>query len=99
VKYKFILGLALSLCWQLATAQDSADADKDRLYVTDQLRLSLYEEATYKSKVIKLLQSGDLLVIDEIRGLYALVTAPGGSRGWVNYGFLVTTPTANLLLL
>jgi uncharacterized protein YgiM (DUF1202 family) len=99
VKYKFILSLALSLCCQLTSAQDSADADKDRLYVTDQLRLSLYEEATYKSKVIKLLQSGDLLVIDEIRGLYALVTEPDGSHGWVKRGFLVPTPTANIQLL
>ena len=29
MKYKFILCLALSLCWQLASAQDSADADKE----------------------------------------------------------------------
>jgi uncharacterized protein YgiM (DUF1202 family) len=99
VKYKIILGLVLSLCWQLASAQDSVDADKDRKYVTDQLRLSLYEKASSKSKVIKLLQSGDLLVIDEIRGLYALVTEPDGSHGWVKRGFLVTTPTANLQLL
>lgn len=99
MKYKFILCLALSLCWQLASAQDSVDADKDRKYVTDQLRLSLYEKASSKSKVIKLLQSGDLLVIDEIRGLYALVTAADGNHGWVKRGFLVTTPTANLQLL
>jgi uncharacterized protein YgiM (DUF1202 family) len=99
VKYKFILGLVLSLCCQLTSAQDTADADKDRQYVTDQLRLSLYEKASSKSKVIQLLQSGDLLVIDEIRGLYALVTTPDGSRGWVKRGFLVTTPTANLQLL
>jgi uncharacterized protein YgiM (DUF1202 family) len=99
VKYKFILGLALSLCCQLTSAQDSADADKDRKYVTDQLRLSLYEKASSKSKVIKLLQSGDLLVIDEIRGLYALVTEPDGSHGWVKRGFLVPTPTANIQLL
>jgi uncharacterized protein YgiM (DUF1202 family) len=99
VKYKIILGLVLSLCWQLASAQDSVDADKDRKYVTDQLRLSLYEKASSKSKVIKLLQSGDLLVIDEIRGLYALVTEPDGSHGWVKRGFLVTTPTSNLQLL
>ncbi len=98
MKYKFILGLALSVCCQLAYAQNTSDADKDRQYVTDRLRLSLYEEASYKSKVIKLLQSGDLLVIDEIRGLYALVTEPSGSRGWVKRGFLVTTPTANILL-
>jgi hypothetical protein len=45
-----------------------------------------------------LLQSGDALLIDEIRGPYALVTAPNGTRGWVKRGFLVTSPTSNLLL-
>lgn len=98
MKYIFILGFALCVCCQQASAQDSADSDKDRQYVTDQLRLSLYENPSSSSRVIKLLQSGDLLVIDEIRGLYALVTEPGGSRGWVKRGFLVTSPTANLLL-
>jgi len=38
------------------------------------------------------------LIVDEIRGAYALVTAPGGLRGWVKRGFLVTTPTSNILL-
>ena len=99
IPVKIILGLTLSLCCLLASAQENADADKDRQYVTDQLRLSLYEQPNSQSKAIKLLQSGDLLVIDEIRGAYALVTEPGGARGWVKRGFLVTNPTSNILLL
>lgn len=95
---RIILGLALSLFCLPGLTQDSADADKDRQYVTDQLRLSLYEEANERSNVIKLLRSGDLLIVDEIRGPYALVTAPGGERGWVKRGFLVTSPTSNILL-
>lgn len=82
----------------LVSAQDTSDAEKDRQYVTDQLRLSLYQEPNSSSKVVKLLNSGDLVVIDEIRGPYALVTAPGGSRGWVKRGFLVTNPTAAIQL-
>jgi chromosome segregation ATPase len=39
-----------------------------------------------------------MLIIDEIRGPYALVTAPSGTRGWVKRGFLVTSPTSNILL-
>ncbi len=92
--------VGLILFWTCFTifAQEVADPDKDRQYVTDQLRLSLYESASSQSQVIKLLQSGDLLVIDEISGPYALVTAPDGTRGWVKRGFLVTKPTSNLLL-
>ena len=95
---KQILVLILMICCGLAFAQESTTAEKDKQYVTDQLRLSLYEDANSQSKVLKLLQSGDALLIDEIRGPYALVTAEDGTRGWVKRGFLVTSPTANLLL-
>jgi hypothetical protein len=47
---------------------------------------------------LKLLQSGDALNVEEIRGPYALVTAADGTRGWVKRGFLVNSPTANILL-
>ena len=93
-----ILALILAFNASLAFAQDPANADKDRQYVTDQLRLSLYEEASSQSKVVKLLQSGDVLLVEEIRGPYALVIAPGDVRGWVKRGFLVTTPTATIQL-
>ena len=95
---KLILGVLLMTSWMTALAQDAADDEKDRQYVTDQLRLSLYEDASSQSRVLKLLNSGDLLVIDEIRGPYALVTAPDGTHGWVKRGFLVTSPTSNILL-
>ncbi len=92
------LGLLLTTFCTLALAQDSDDSEKDRQYVTDQLRLSLYEDPNSQSKVLKLLQSGDMLIIDEIRGPYALVTDSSGIRGWVKRGFLVTDPTSNILL-
>jgi hypothetical protein len=96
---KLVLTLTLTIYCLLAFAQDSANADKDRQYVTDQLRLSLYANASSQSEVLKLLKSSDLLIVDEIRGAYALVTAPDGTRGWVKRGFLVTTPTSSVLLL
>ena len=95
---KIFFALIFTICSAQAFAQDLASTEKDKQYVTDQLRLSLYEDANSKSKVLKLLQSGDALLIDEIRGPYALVTAPNGARGWVKRGFLVTSPTSNLLL-
>ena len=98
MKNKLILALILTTYCVLVSAQDAETTANDTQYVTDQLRLSLYQEATSGSSVLKLLQSGDALIVDEIRGAYALVTAPGGQRGWVKRGFLVTSPTSNLLL-
>jgi SH3 domain protein len=95
---RLLLILTLLSLYQPALAQDSDAQDKDRQYVTDQLRLSLYQEPSSQSKVIKLLQSGDLLIVDEISGPYARVTAPDGARGWVKRGFLVSNPTAKILL-
>ena len=93
-----LLGLTLLSSAFLAVAQEASDEDRDRQYVTDQLRLSLYAQANSSSQVIKLLQSGDLLEIEQIQGPYALVATPDGTRGWVKRGFLVTKPTSNLLL-
>ncbi len=96
---RFLLGLTLLALSLPVLAQDTDNADKDRQWVTDQLRLSLYQDPSSQSKVLKLLRSGDLLIVDEIRGPYALVTAPDGVHGWVKRGFLVSNPTANILLL
>ena len=95
---KLILALTLTVYCVLASAQDAATTAKDTQYVTDQLRLSLYTNASSQSKVLGLLDSGDRLIVDEIRGPYALVTTPNGTRGWVKRGFLVTTPTSSILL-
>ncbi len=78
---RIFLGLTLVFYCVLISAQDTSDQDTDKQYVTDQLRLSLYANANSSSQVLKLLQSGDLLEIEQIQGPYALVTAPGGTRG------------------
>lgn len=95
---RILLGLALLSCWVPAWTQEASDQDRDRQYVTDQLRLSLYTNPNSSSKVVKLLKSGDLLEVEQISGPYALVTTPDGTKGWVKRGFLVTKPTSNLLL-
>ena len=93
-----ISGCILFIISQDLVAQDVVDPDKDLLYVTDRLRLSLYEKASEQSRTIKLLSSGDRLAVEEISGSYALVTTSKGSKGWVKKGFLVEKPTSNLLL-
>jgi SH3 domain protein len=83
-----------------AQSLDSIAADPDQvvMYVTDQLRLSLYEQADSSSRVIKLLSSGDRLVIHETAGPYAFVSISSDRKGWVKKGFLVSNPTSNILL-
>ena len=95
---KIIMTLVLSIYSLAAMAQDSDSNEKDRLYVTDQLWLSIYERATEQSKRLGQFRSGDMLIVDELSGPYALVTGPDGDRGWVKRGFLNSEPTSNILL-
>jgi len=81
-----------------AQAQSIESQGRDVQYVTDQLRLSLYAQADSQSNVIQLLSSGDKLIVAEVAGPYAKVTTAAGNIGWVKRGFLVTDPTANILL-
>lgn len=92
-----ILTGVLILLVSLGTSAQDMD-DKQQLYVTDKLRLSLYYEAGGKGGTIVLLNSGDKLTIEEVNGAYALVTTSDGNRGWVKRGFLVLEPTSNLML-
>ena len=94
---KYILTGLLTLLISFAALAQDAD-EKQRLYVTDKLRLSLYLEAGGRGGTIELLASGDKLIIEEVNGSYALVTSPSGKLGWVKRGFLVLEPTSNLML-
>lgn len=94
---KTLTGIILIL--QLGTLQaQNPDDERDRQYVTDQLRLSLYSNANSQSQILEYLSSGDLLLIEQLQGPYALVTTPKGTKGWVKRGFLVSNPTSNLQL-
>ncbi len=94
---KLVIALLLMLQAWSAAAQEETSQDRDRQYVTDQLRLSLYANPNGTGQ-IQLLRSGDLLEIEQVQGNYALVVTPEGKRGWVKRGFLVSKPTSNLLL-
>lgn len=101
-----VLLAPLNLQAQEAEAEAEAEAEtvvseeeiRDILYVTDRLRLSVYPQANAKSGALQLLNSGDKLAILQISGNYALVITPNGKQGWVKRGFLVSEPTAGLLL-
>jgi uncharacterized protein YgiM (DUF1202 family) len=95
---KLVIAALLMLFAWPAAAQTPGSQDKDRQYVTDQLRLSLYSNPNGTGQ-IELLRSGDLLEIEQLQGNYALVTTADGTRGWVKRGFLVSKPTSNLLLV
>jgi len=95
---QIICAALAALLTTMANAQSIESQGTEIMYVTDQLRLSLYAQADSQSSVIELLSSGDKLEIEEVAGPYAKVTSPEGNRGWVKRGFLVSDPTSNLLL-
>lgn len=80
------------------TVEAAVQQPREMLYVTDELRLSLYPQANDKSRALEYLSSGDRLGILEVKGPYALVIAPSGRQGWVKRGFLLTKATSKLLL-
>lgn len=79
--------------------QSSLQEVKDKKYVTDQLRLSLYKKASANSGTLKLLTSGDVLGVLERSGPYSKVKTEEGKIGWVKNGFLVSIPPASFLLV
>lgn len=59
------------------------------VYVTDKLRLGLYEEASSGGKQLRLLASGDRLTILNRTKFHAQVETEDGLIGWTKLGFLV----------
>jgi uncharacterized protein YgiM (DUF1202 family) len=78
------------------SAQEAVDGETK--YVTDILRLSLYETANQKSKRLQYLASGERLEVTKKWGAYAFVTTESGGKGWVKKAFLVSTLPTILLL-
>ncbi len=79
--------------------QNLIEEVKEKKYVTDKLRLSLYKKPDSNSGTLKLLTSGDVLNVLERSGPYSKVITADGKRGWVKNGFLVNIPTASYLLI
>lgn len=61
----------------------------ETFYVTDKLRLGLYEEANNGGKQLRLLTSGDKLILLNRTKFYAQVETEDGLIGWTKLGFLV----------
>ncbi len=71
----------------LTTLPNTALAET--FYVTDKLRLGLYEEANNGGKQLRLLMSGDKLILLNRTKFYAQVETEDGLIGWTKLGFLV----------
>lgn len=76
----------------------AAAAQVQTAYVTDRLRLGLYEDSGDGGRRLRLLDSGDALSVLERRGGYARVRTEDGLEGWVKSAFLVTDKPAALRL-
>lgn len=74
-------------CLMLVTAFSSVSAET--VYVTDKLRLGLYEQNNGGGKQLKLLTSGDRLELIERTKYFAQVETDDGLIGWTKLGFLV----------
>lgn len=95
LKY-LIICLFVSVLGLKVSAQENAEGEI--LYITDQLRLSLYESASENSKILEYLTSGDRLDVTRTSGPYVFVNTDSGKKGWVKRGFLVSkVPTVTLL--
>lgn len=70
----------------------------ETLYVTDTLRLSLYQEPGGNAETIKLMTSGDAVEVLEKKGAYARVRTAQGEEGWAKLGFLVAEKPAVLVI-
>ena len=94
-KYLLIFLFASVLAFKVSAEEV---VEGEILYITDQLRLSLYENAAEKSKILQYLTSGERLEVTQSSGPYAFVTTESGKKGWVKRGFLVSKlPTITLL--
>jgi SH3 domain protein len=74
-------------------------ANAEIRYVTDELRLSLFELINSKGKLLKRLNSGDELELLEEEGFFAKVRTQDGIEGWTKAGFLIREKPARAQLV
>ena len=72
-------------------------AAAETAYVTDNLRLRMYSDASLTS-VIETLQSGDAFEVLSRNSQTALVELPDGRQGYVSAGYIVYDPPAKLIV-
>ncbi len=67
-------------------------------YVTDNLRLGLYEAEDTSGRAIRMMDSGQAMEILTRDRNYANVRLPDGSEGWVKAAYLVDAKPAKLIV-
>lgn len=86
---RLILGLLASL--PLAVVADT-------VYVTDNLRLGLYEAPDTSGRPFRMLESGQGMEVLTRDRNYANVQMPNGREGWVKSAYLVSDKPAKLIV-
>lgn len=86
---RLILGLLASL--PLAVVADT-------VYVTDNLRLGLYEAPDTSGRPFRMLESGQGMEVLTRDRNYANVQMPNGAEGWVKSAYLVSDKPAKLIV-
>ena len=86
---RLILGLLASL--PLAVVADT-------VYVTDNLRLGLYEAPDTSGRPFRMLESGQAMEVLTRDRNYANVQIPNGTEGWVKSAYLVSDKPAKLIV-
>ena len=70
----------------------------DTAYVTDNLRLGLYESADTSGRPFRMLESGQAMEILTRDRNYANARMPDGEEGWVKSAYLVSEKPAKLIV-
>jgi SH3 domain protein len=75
-----------------------ASAEAQTAYVTDNLRLGLYEAEDTSGRPIKMLDSGQAMEVLSRDRNYANVRLPDATEGWVKAAYLVDEKPAKLIV-
>jgi len=70
----------------------------ETVYVTDLLRLNLYEAPRSQGEIIKTVTSGDALQILERQPGYAKIKTTNGTTGWTKSAYLVSEKPPRLIV-
>lgn len=82
----------------LTTSLLLGSANAQELYVTDTLRLGLYEQPNPASERLAVLESGDRVTVEQLRGEHVQVRTKDDVLGWVKRNYLIEERPARLVL-
>jgi SH3 domain protein len=69
-------------------------AQAETIYVIDELKIGLHEKPTVDSPILKLVNSGAALTVIERKESLIHVEEAGGTQGWINNKYVVTSKPA-----